>query len=421
MPGKIRVRRRVRRKPGSAKPTAAGVHRRGAGAPLLVGGARDPAEAAADRMANAVLAGRSVAPPGMAAAPPRVQRKCAACAAADAADPEKDEIAVRRVAAAAPALASGAAAAPAPLAAARALAQLGPGRALGKAERAYFEPRFGRDLSAVRVHEGIAAARAARTLSARALAHGSDIAFAGGRDTARDPTLMAHELAHVVRGGNAARRAPIVRRTCEDCASRPDPVLDVKIRPLVSFGTPPNSRFGETFANTYRTRQVSVWQREVRTCDSCPTSRGTRPVWEVCPRRIKVLGTVGITVNPTEIRRTAGNRAWWTECGAGNLGRDRFLSPTDASAEFTDPKRKTVAGVIHHERYHASVLERMLRDHIATRTDVLPQCPYDAEAIASWKSTLEAALRADADATVPPLPLEPNEEANATRAECSRY
>ena len=93
------------------------------------------------------------------------------------------------------------------------LPDLDAGRPLDGATRDFFEPRFGRDLGAVRVHSGAPAATAARSLSARAFSFGNDIGFAGGRyepgsDSGR--RLIAHELAHVV-SGDAARtvaRAP---------------------------------------------------------------------------------------------------------------------------------------------------------------------------------------------------------------------
>ena len=62
---------------------------------------------------------------------------------------------------------------------------------------ATLERTFGVDLGAVRVHTDARAAGAAASLSARAFAHGQQIALgAGERPT--DVGLMAHEVAHVV-------------------------------------------------------------------------------------------------------------------------------------------------------------------------------------------------------------------------------
>lgn len=76
---------------------------------------------------------------------------------------------------------------------------------LDDASRDYFEPRFGQDLSAVRLHIGGAAAASARSIHAEAYTAGDHIVL-GERSPPRE--LLAHELAHVVqdreRGGARA-------------------------------------------------------------------------------------------------------------------------------------------------------------------------------------------------------------------------
>jgi hypothetical protein len=75
--------------------------------------------------------------------------------------------------------------------------------------RAFFEPRFGRDLSAVRLHTGATAARTASALSARAFTVGSDIVFGEHEyrpGNARGDRLLAHELAHTVQQGAVGER-----------------------------------------------------------------------------------------------------------------------------------------------------------------------------------------------------------------------
>lgn len=84
---------------------------------------------------------------------------------------------------------------------ARSRSLAGNGRPLTQSERSFFEPRFGRDFSEVRVHTGIQADRAARSIDAQAFTIGNDIAFAKGNyrpDTTEGKELMAHELTHVV-------------------------------------------------------------------------------------------------------------------------------------------------------------------------------------------------------------------------------
>ena len=85
-----------------------------------------------------------------------------------------------------------------------------PGQPLDSAIRAYFEPRFGRDFSGVRVHTDARAAASAAAVQARAYTVGSNVAF--GADeyapaTTQGRELLAHELAHTVqqqRGGGTA-------------------------------------------------------------------------------------------------------------------------------------------------------------------------------------------------------------------------
>ncbi|MBU3078998.1 eCIS core domain-containing protein [Sphingomonas quercus] len=170
---------------------------------LRVGSATDPLEHEADRVADAVMAG---APAGAltTAAMPAPQRKCAACKA-------EEEPAVQRkcatcggthgsAEAAAGALSSG-------------------GRPLPTALRRYFEPRFGRSLGDVRVHDHAAARSAADGIGAHAYTWGRDIGFAAGAYRPHAPDgrcLIAHEIAHTIQQAPfIARQAavPFYRRT----------------------------------------------------------------------------------------------------------------------------------------------------------------------------------------------------------------
>ncbi|MEM7505607.1 MAG: DUF4157 domain-containing protein [Pseudomonadota bacterium] len=192
--------------------------------PLMIGGAHDPAEKAADRMAAQVLGGQTATGTGASGSTgSTVQRKCAACAAnaqedqnkvsrkcAECANDQQDQNKIGREASPASTVASGSKSAPASPAAAKAINTMGSGRPMARSERAFFEPRFERDFSNVRVHDGAAADKAARKIGARAFAHGNDIAFAKGERDRGGKALMAHELAHVATEGHAARRA--VRR-----------------------------------------------------------------------------------------------------------------------------------------------------------------------------------------------------------------
>jgi hypothetical protein len=159
--------------PAAGHAQASALHQRDAATPI-VGPVDDPLEHEAARAAGAIAAGLA-APP--APATPPGGRPPIAASPDPSTRPDHAEA----------------------LAAARAVAT--GGRSLSRTARAYFEPRFGRDLSAVRLHDGAGAAAAARALDARAFALGDHIALgaeapAPRREEAR--WLLAHEIAHVV-------------------------------------------------------------------------------------------------------------------------------------------------------------------------------------------------------------------------------
>jgi Domain of unknown function (DUF4157) len=100
-----------------------------------------------------------------------------------------------------------------------------PGQPLAAETRAFFEPRFGRDLSGVRLHRGAAAERSAREISASAYTVGRDIVFGNGGLAPETPAgrwLMAHELAHVLQQG----AGEVVRRFFIYAGGYPSPYKD---------------------------------------------------------------------------------------------------------------------------------------------------------------------------------------------------
>jgi hypothetical protein len=79
--------------------------------------------------------------------------------------------------------------------------------------RGFFEQRMNHDLGHVRIHTGPDAAASAQALQAKAFALGPNIAFGRGQYAPDDPAgrrLLAHELAHIVRGDSdgVLRREP---------------------------------------------------------------------------------------------------------------------------------------------------------------------------------------------------------------------
>ena len=86
------------------------------------------------------------------------------------------------------------------------------GEPLGAASRAFLEPRFGHDFSAVRVHTGPRAAESARAMDASAYTAGRHIVFGAGRyapDTRPGLGLLAHELAHTIQQGDRTPGSPL--------------------------------------------------------------------------------------------------------------------------------------------------------------------------------------------------------------------
>ena len=78
------------------------------------------------------------------------------------------------------------------------------GQPLPEPVRAFFEPRFKRDFSQVRLHTDERAAESARSINALAYTVGSDIVFNSGQyqpQTSAGKGLLAHELVHVVQQG----------------------------------------------------------------------------------------------------------------------------------------------------------------------------------------------------------------------------
>lgn len=205
---------------------------------LTIGAVDDPLEHEADRVADQAMRMTEVVPPRVAdASRVAVRRRCAAC---------QEEEATAQRALAGPATAVG----PAPPSVAAVLR--GPGQPLDPGARAFFEPRFGRDLGGVRVHADAAADLASRSIGARAFTVADHIAFAGGEyapGSAAGRSLLAHELTHVLQQGGeryaagSAGPAPSVRRVAAPLVQRATrkgclaPSFVVDVATASAFGT----------------------------------------------------------------------------------------------------------------------------------------------------------------------------------------
>jgi hypothetical protein len=125
------------------------------------------------------------------------------------------------------------------------------GRPLDAQQRAYFEPRLGLDLAAVRIHDDARAGASARDVAARAYTVGTDVVLGGGTYRHGDPaarTLLAHELAHVAQRSPARpvlRRYPACRRLLptDDSAPRGPAVRERSVQAFLAGEL--RSRFGD--------------------------------------------------------------------------------------------------------------------------------------------------------------------------------
>lgn len=155
-----------------------------------------------------------------------------------------------------------------------------PGQPLDTATRAFLEPRFGRDFSAVRIHTGTQAEQSAQDVHARAYTVGSNVVFGASQfapATTEGLRLLAHELTHVVQQSDSgSSNTTVVQRFDEgehksigDVATGQRtvflaPDMPVTFGDLVSLG-------GDYFGD---------WQTIVRLANTPGISKGTRgEVW----------------------------------------------------------------------------------------------------------------------------------------------
>ncbi|HEY2858182.1 MAG TPA: DUF4157 domain-containing protein [Terracidiphilus sp.] len=166
---------------------------------LEIGAVSDPLEAEADRTAAHVMRMPTPAPP-VAPAIRQLSRKCDKCKE----DEEEKTLHAKSMGTQTPGAA--------PPIVHDVLRS--PGQPLDRSARAFLEPRFNRNFSDVRIHNGAQAGRSAAAVQALAYTVGNDIVFGSGRyapHTQSGRSLLAHELTHVIQqdggsGGGTLRR-----------------------------------------------------------------------------------------------------------------------------------------------------------------------------------------------------------------------
>ena len=174
---------------------------------LAIGSVDDPLEQEADRVADQVM---RMPDPGLSlsSGPPQISRKCAECEEEDKKKLQTKPAGIPRPVGEAPHVVH------------EVLRQ--PGQSLDPTTRAFFEPRFGRDFSDVRVHTDERAATSARLVDALAYAAGPHIGFAAGQyapASRHGRRLLAHELTHVVQQGRARTIGPHILRPVGESAA----------------------------------------------------------------------------------------------------------------------------------------------------------------------------------------------------------
>jgi outer membrane protein OmpA-like peptidoglycan-associated protein len=151
-----------------------------------------------------------------------------------------------------------------------------PGQPLDSKTRTFFEPRFGRDFSQVRVHTDSKAADSATAVNALAYTVGRDVVFGQGRytpSTNNGQRLLAHELTHVVQQDGRDCRSDTIEIGASDTALEQE--ANSSAERLRSNGL-------ESSVNQPTAVSRTILQRA---CPPVPTGLGATPGSEPCVRK----------------------------------------------------------------------------------------------------------------------------------------
>lgn len=214
-------------------------------AKLKVGAPGDKYEREADRVADRIMGMAADGEVHVSRGGERLQRRCAACASGQGLCGECEQEQN-------PELRRQPASGQTPRIGPRARAKIHylnyGGRPLPDDTRSFFESRFGRDFSRVRVHTDTAAEESARDINAQAFTHGRHIVFAAGKfdpASGAGQRLLAHELTHVIQQSGGERGSMPLQAASEDMVQRTPQGLDDPIHaPLIEeyrrqHGLPP--------------------------------------------------------------------------------------------------------------------------------------------------------------------------------------
>jgi len=212
----------------------------GARAKLTIGRPNDKYEQEADRVADQVMRMSDVDEAQRAergtVQPMRIQRACPECEAELAQrqpEGEEEEIQAKEVSGRTPQIA--------PDIESRINSLKGGGQPLDSATRNFFEPRFGRDFSDVRIHTDGEAANFSRSINARAFTLGNTMMFGSGNyqpQSREGKRLLGHELTHVLQQEQTnlppqRQTIPLELRTSVDLTSMSETELQERYNLIV--------------------------------------------------------------------------------------------------------------------------------------------------------------------------------------------
>ena len=290
----------------------------------------------------------------------------------------------------------------------------GTGRPLDPTTRAFFEPRFGVDFSAVRIHTDTNAAASAGVVSALAYTVGRDVVFNTGQYSPHSEggrRLLAHELTHVLQqGGNGVARAVATTAASERTPAGETVSPGISGTDHVQRTTDPDQRgpcdqprvdhlIDPAFTEARRwRREASAWLEahldHIRARGSLARDGYLKPGQRVYDElallerhfRISAVLRTSLPHSPDDLLSIAdlerlGNASYWVRrrfseveispsylcqanCPRGRTGSDTLGSAVAGSREVTfytncfDRQHATTqAGVALHEAFHATFSE----------------------------------------------------------------
>ncbi len=151
------------------------------------------------------------------------------------------------------------------------------GRPLPASERAYLEPRFGRDLSHVRLHTDDRAAKTSQAIQAKAFTVGNNIAFNKGYyqpGTHEGRKLLAHEITHTIQQTGGAKKGSGntrgVSRANREVVQRKEEIASVSVEKHGGR----DARFAKPYYLKIYDRSVIEWRDFLR--NEAHTPQGDR-------------------------------------------------------------------------------------------------------------------------------------------------